>query len=231
MSLLNLLFPKTCLDCGRGGKNICEDCLKKVRTPKSICPECLKPAIDGMTHSKCARPQGLDGLISLWEYDGVIRRAILALKYKFALEVARELSEKAVQSIQTHDSLFVIRNSFTLVPIPLYWYKKNFRGFNQVEEIGRLISENLGWKFIPDLIIKPVSTSPQTELKRKARLIHVRGVFSLNPKYQSLAINHRPLVLFDDVWTTGSTLKEAAKVLKRVGVEKVWGLTLARGKN
>ena len=235
MGILDLLFPKTCLGCGKEGRYICENCIDKVKTPKPVCPGCLKSSIDGMTHSKCLRPWGLDGLTALWNYDGVIRKAILALKYKYHDEVAKELSNYALAAIKTYNSSFLVPaspagrpNSYSLVPVPLYWYRKNWRGFNQTEEIGKVVAEGVGWKFIPDLLVRHELKVPQTALKRKERLQNVRGVFALNSSYALNPIPHT-LVLFDDVWTTGSTLKEAAKVLKRAHVEKIWGLTLARG--
>jgi predicted amidophosphoribosyltransferase len=84
----------------------------------------------------------------------------------------------------------------------------------------------MGWKFIPDLLIKNKSTASQVELKGDDRRQNLHGVFSLNPSYILSTIPN--ILLFDDVFTTGSTLREAAKVLKRAGVEKVWGLTIAR---
>ncbi len=225
MGLFNLIFPDKCLICGEEGRYLCPDCLSKVNTPKPICPVCLRPSIDGITHSKCATPQSLDGLTCLWKYEGIIRKAILALKYKFASEIAKELGNLASKKIA--DNNFFPTKS-VLIPIPLFWYRQNWRGFNQAEEIGKILAKKMNWKFLPDLLIRKKNTLSQTELSREKRGENVRGIFSLNSKYQPLSINHYSLILFDDVWTTGSTLKEAGKVLKRKGFQKVWGLTLAR---
>lgn len=230
MNILDLVFPKKCLECGlpaqagKEGRYICFSCLSKVKLAKPICPECEKPSVDGVVHFKCKRKLGLDGLISIWEYDGVIRRAILALKYKFALEIAKELSFLATEKL----SAISRRPEATLVPIPLHWYRRNWRGFNQSEEIGKLIAKELGWKFIPDLLIRKKATTPQTELKAEDRISNIKGVFAVNPIYQPSDIIHQPLILFDDIWTTGSTLKEACKFLKRKALGEVWALTLAK---
>ncbi|MCJ7805252.1 hypothetical protein MUP46_01240 [Patescibacteria group bacterium] len=177
-----------------------------------------------MTHSKCLRKLGLDGQISLWGYSGVARKAILALKYKLAREVAKELARRAVENINKRRLVFP--KNPVLIPIPLYWYRGNVRGFNQSEEIGKLIAKDLGWEFAPDLIIRTASTVPQAGLKRKERLKNLRGVFALNPRYHIRDTGYS-FVLFDDVWTTGSTIKEAGKALKRKGAFSVWGFTLA----
>jgi competence protein ComFC len=89
-----------------------------------------------------------------------------------------------------------------------------------------LVAEKMGWKFIPDLLIKKKSTTSQVELSVGERKQNLSGVFSISP---NILISQYPnIILFDDVFTTGSTLKEATNVLKRFGVKQVWGMTLAR---
>ena len=86
----------------------------------------------------------------------------------------------------------------------------------------------MGWEFIPGLLVKKAPTPPQTQLSRQERKKNVVGVFSLNPSHKNVVLGNK-LILFDDVWTTGFTLKEAAEVLKQAGAKSVWGLTLSRG--
>jgi len=223
MNLVNLLFPKKCLACGKDEKYVCAGCLGKVKAPKAVCPECLKASIDGAVHAKCLKPQGLDGFTSLWEYDGVIRKAILALKYRFAYEIADELGLCSMRAVGG----FTLPKDAVLVPVPLYWLRKNWRGFNQSEMVGKAVAQKLGWEFAPDLLVRRQMKIPQTELKRDERLQNAQGVFVVSRNID--VSQYRCIVLFDDVWTTGSTLKEAAKVLKKAGAKKVWGLTLAKG--
>lgn len=225
MSILDLIFPKTCLGCGKLGGYICISCINKVRIPRPACPVCLNPAIRGMTHTVCKKPLSLDGLVCLWDYDGVVRKAILALKYKFAVQIAGEISSYASKRLQKLRLL--PSNNTVLIPIPLYWYKKNFRGFNQAEEVGKVIAKTLGWTFLRRVLTKVTSTTSQTELKRQQRLGNLKDTFAVSPGF-SLS-EDSTVVLFDDVWTTGSTLKEAAKVLKQAGAKRVWGLALSRG--
>lgn len=222
MGLLDLVFPKTCLGCGKEGKYICPDCASKVRPAKPICPYCEKASIDGFTHIKCSKKMGLDGLTAIWEYEGVVRKAILSLKYKYATEVGKELTDLFIQKLITTWPHF---SNETLVPVPLFWYRENTRGFNQSIEVGREVASQMGWKFVPNLLTRNRPTTPQVELSGDKRRQNLKGVFSLN---SSIDYPVSSIALFDDVFTTGSTLREAAKVLKRAGVEKVWGLTIAR---
>jgi len=186
---------------------------------------CLRPSVDGFTHTKCLKPLSIDGIISIWPYKGVIRSAILALKYKFVKEVSENLSLLTIQKVK--DLFFFQKSGGILTTVPLYWSRKNFRGYNQVDEIGKSISENFNLAFYPDLLFRQKLTPPQVMLSRQERTKNVQGVFALNPKYKSV-INDAFIIVLDDVYTTGSTLKEAAKVLKRSGARKVWGLTIAR---
>jgi ComF family protein len=114
------------------------------------------------------------------------------------------------------------------VTIPVYRDRANWRGFNQAEEMGKIVAERLGLNFAPNLLIKKRKTRPQTGLDKEKRLENLQGALAINP-HSLLSISHQPLIILDDVWTTGATLKEAAKVLKRKGARVVWGLTFARG--
>lgn len=227
MNVLDLIFPKSCLSCGKGGGYICSDCVTKVRLLSPACPYCEKASIDGFTHTKCKKKYGLDGLCSVWDYEGVIRKAILTLKYKYSTEVGKELANLFVKRLMTGGTPVSQIKDMVLVPIPLHWHRENVRGFNQSEEIGKLVAREMGWGFNADLLVKKKSTISQAQLSVEMRKQNLKGVFSLNPNHTLNALPST-LILFDDVFTTGSTLKESAKVLKRAGAEKVWGMTIAR---
>jgi ComF family protein len=224
MGILDFVFPKTCLDCGKEGKYLCPNCIAKVPLAGSICPYCKHPSIDGVTHVNCRKKFGIDGLISIWEYEGVVRKGILSLKYKYATEIGNELSGHLIDSLRAK----VMPAVQYLTPIPVYWYRQNTRGFNQSLEVGRKVAELMNWKFIPDLLVKNKPTVSQVELSGEKRRKNLTGVFVVNTIFRSTLSDFRSVVIFDDVFTTGSTMTEAAKVLKRGGVEKVWGLTIAR---
>ena len=105
--LLNLLYPRRCLSCGKLGQYICDHCLTEIQfIDKGICPVCRKPAIDGKTHPKCQTRYSLDGLTSFFGYQGVIREAIKRIKYKpFAYDISKILVFLALEKID-QKSLF-----------------------------------------------------------------------------------------------------------------------------
>lgn len=224
MAALDLIYPKYCFGCRKKGVYLCTSCMKDLKKIAQICPECRRPSTIGMTHPGCRKSETLEGLYSIWPYRGVVRKAILALKYKFAREVAKELSLMAGKYLRGN-KVFFGKNAI-LIPIPIDKKRGRWRGFNQVEEIGKLLSREMNWDYQPNLLIRKKSARPQTELGMRERFSNIKGAFSLKDKVGFPKA--RFIVIFDDVWTTGATLKEAAKVLKREGIKKVWGLTIAR---
>ena len=191
-----------------------------------ICPVCKKQSVDGEVHIHCSPGRGLNGLVGIWRYDGAIKKAIWQLKFRFIEDAACELAEHGVGELKKvlPKGSPVFLENWTLVPVPLHFFRKNWRGFNQSESVGKYIADSMGWKFVPDLLIRNTRTKPQVGLKKDERKENVKGVFSLNPIYQ---LHSTSYVIFDDVWTTGSTMQEACRVLKKGGAKDVWGLTIA----
>jgi len=118
----------------------------------------------------------------------------------------------------------LFKKNFIITPVPLHKSRERWRGFNQASLLAEKIGKVMEWDFIPDLLVRTKYTLSQVRLKGDDRRINVENAFTLNTTY---VIQNTSYVVFDDVVTTGSTLKEMAKVLKRAGAKKVWGLTLA----
>lgn len=218
--ILDLVFPKVCLGCGNEGRYLCPFCMEKSERTQPVCPYCKHPSIGGATHFNCREQFGLDGLTSIWKYKGIIRKAVTSFKYKYATEVGKEISGYITSSLDG----VVLPSLHSLVPIPIYWYKENVRGFNQSIELGGNIAEKLRLKFMPNLLIKQLATTPQAVLSYEARRKNLKGAFILNSDYQI----PESVLLFDDVFTTGSTMFEITKMLKKAGTKMIWGLTVAR---
>jgi len=218
--LLDFLFPCRCLGCSQWGKYFCQECIRKIElVKKQICPVCQKPAIGGKTHPRCQTKYSLDGLTSIFAYEGIVKKAIGKLKYKFITDLVEEM----IGLTPKHIAYF---KSFTLVPVPLHPRRQRWRGFNQAELLGKILARKLGLNIQTDALIRHKHTKPQVDLKGKERKKNIRNAFKITSKAKIK--NLKKVILFDDVWTTGSTLRECGQVLKRVGVKEVWGLTLAR---
>lgn len=230
MSFLDFLFPKYCVGCRKNGTYFCTQCAQSVKVHfPQVCPVCERPSLDGVKHSYCSEPFSPEGLFVVWVYEGVVKNLIVKLKYRFVSEIATDLTHQASVYLKgcspVTKKLLWNKSNFVLTPIPLHAKRNNWRGFNQSEEVGRLLSKNMGWGYA-DLLVRTKNTIHQVGLRGQERRSNVQGVFSLRPN--RLIHQHSNILLFDDVWTTGSTMKEAVKVLKKAGAKKVWCLTLAR---
>jgi len=232
MNLLDLLFPKICLGCGSQGEYFCTECKQKIRKTYQICPICSKPSPFGRTHNFCLSKFSLEGLFSFFAYGGIIREAVHKLKYKLVTDLEQEFWRLIKDEIGKKEIEMTVLNQNlkkekpTVVPIPLYWYKQNLRGFNQSSLFGKRIAGHFKLQFSDKLLVRRNNSVSQTKLTKEEREKNIKGIFSISP---NLLTSYLPNVLLvDDVWTTGSTMKEAARVLKEAGVKKVWGLTVAR---
>lgn len=112
-----------------------------------------------------------------------------------------------------------------LIPIPLAKKRQKERGFNQSEEIGKELSKFLKIPLVNNALIKVRETLPQVELSGKEREENIKGAFWCRDENM---VKNKTIFLVDDVFTTGSTMEEAARVLKEAGAKKVWGITVAR---
>ena len=163
-------------------------------------------------------------MIAIWAYEGVVRKAILALKYKFAGDVSKEIVSLAASELVNEK--FEL-GKYVLVPIPLHKKRENWRGFNQSFELGRGISVKMGWEVAGNVLSRVENTPPQARLKRQERLQNIRGKYAVN-KDNLEVLNGKTVVLLDDVWTTGATMVEAGKTLRKAGIGNVWGMVVAR---
>ena len=219
MNILDILFPKRCVGCGRIGKYFCGRCRAKVlyiADNESICPMCGRLGLDGMTHPVCRTRYGLDGLTSLFRYTGPIQSAVKAVKYRLVTDLATEfVSLASVSQIPTLECL---------IPIPLHVSRLRVRGFNQAEVLGTLLAARLRIPVSIDILRRVKATAPQVRMKTKnERLGNMKNVFRAVE-----TIQNKNILLFDDVFTTGATMKAAANVLKRAGANRVWAVTMAR---
>lgn len=218
MGLLNLLFPKTCVGCGKFGNYICENCLKRIEYLETqVCSECYKGAIGGQTHPYCQKRYGLDGVISVVNYKSPVREMVQQLKYRFTTSLLDEISEKLV-----FDKNLVRNKNWTVLPLPLHRSRQNFRGFNQAELLGKIVATKFDLNFDNTILIKTAKTKAQVGLTKNERKDNVANVFKV-----AKTIENNAYFIFDDVWTSGASLKSAASELKKAGAKTVWGLTLA----
>lgn len=218
----DIIFPKKCINCKREGSYLCEDCLSLVE----INPHryCLCERLEKKDKCENCKEKKLDKILSAASFNNkIVKEAVHKFKYGYIKELARPLSLLILIHLQTINA--DIDKSFVFVPIPLSDKKKRRRGFNQSEEMGKVLSEATGIPLFSDALVKIKETKPQMELKRKERIENLKNCFKIKNKEN---IENKTVLLLDDVYTTGATMEECSKILKQSGAEKVWGITVAR---
>ncbi len=238
----DILFPRFCVGCRKEGKYICSKCSEFLSENSLVCPMCGESSFTGTSHKTCARRYGLDGLVSGWDYEGIIKKTIWDIK-----EGQYHMGEKTVERLFTlmvgqkdrfQDFLkFSCNKNIKIAYVPTGNEKlinpinklknprnKNmiiFKGNKHAEILSKAVSEIIEKETV-DLLEKVRETKKQANLKKEERLENVRGAFEAKRK------SPENIILVDDVFTTGATLRECCKILKKAGAKKVWGLTLAR---
>lgn len=224
VSLLDILFPRRCAGCNQIGAYLCSQCLNKLKTINhAICPACGHGSFLGKTHPSCRSKTALDGLVSLFPYHGLAKHLITKLKYKFVTDVSDTLIELCISS----GELEAFPQPPTLISVPLHSSRLKWRGFNQADLLAQELAKACHWQFLPNALTRTRATTAQMTLSGAKRRQNLHHAFALSNPDQ---LKNKHLVLVDDVWTTGTTMAECAKALKKAYPASIWAFTLARAK-
>jgi ComF family protein len=239
-ALEQLLLPAECLVCHRllgpqfADDLVCRVCRlrwRPVRRP--WCERCGQPEPHFGPCRLCrAWPAELRSARSAVWLDGGARRAVHALKYDGLSRVGRDMAAVVAKLVERPPPEAV------LVPIPLGPKRRARRGYNQSEALAAALAPLWGLTNRPELLVRTRDTPTQTALTPAARLANVAGAFAMqnaecrmqngSPRNSAFSILHSPLVLVDDVFTTGATLAEAARALARAGFQAIAAVTFGR---
>ena len=225
--LKDLLFPKMCLVCNHAGTYICLKCeIKLVPVKNDSCLYCGNTSYLGLTHEFCKQKNGVDGLLSVFVYNPTLKAIIRNLKYRGVYDAFHELFFSIREpAIIKFYKLRRKNPAAFLQPIPLHKEKLLKRGFNQSVYIANFFRHITTYKVI-DVLVRSKNTSAQAQTKdRVSRVLNIKDAFSLR---RNVSIDKKNIILVDDVVTTGSTVKEAATILKRVGAHKIFVFSLGR---
>lgn len=229
--ILEIIFPSHCVACEKivsARALFCHACWPKLQfisEPK--CAICSYPfEFQGLSLlcGKCLNKKpAFDKAISVFRYNEILRKIIGDLKYRdqtfLAKKFAPILFEKARKEINDCD---------IIIAVPLHFKRLRKRKFNQAVLLAKVLAKSAPQlKFFPDFLLRTKHTKPQIELKKKERENNLKNIFVVNEKYLGI-IKGKKILLLDDVTTTGATLENCAKVLKKRGAKKVVALTIAK---
>jgi ComF family protein len=231
LTLLDFFLPRLCVFCGEVTREespaaVCPACEGKIEWVTSpLCPicGCIFPNREGADHP-CGPCQTDPPTFTraraaaLYDEEGPTGQAIKRFKYSRRLDMLPVMQHWLRRPL----CLELVREADVLAPVPLHPSRLKQRGFNQALLLAQAFPE------VPlerELLARQRATPPQAGLNPRERRDNVKGAFAV-PRAE--LVKGRRIVLMDDVFTTGATLKECARVLRRAGARDVDVLTVAR---
>lgn len=209
--ILDIIYPPVCCNCNKIGTFLCESCFSFI----PFYSQPLKIKVE-----ECY----LDKIYVMSPYDGVIKKMITKYKYQGVIDIGKTLANIIYY-------YYSIPETDLITYIPITKQKKDKRGFNQTKQICEHLSK-LGKYKVVSTLIKVGNYKSQASMKtKKDRMNNLKDSFVVSQKIKQYLKNHpvNSILIIDDVITTGTTLNQAAKKLKELGIKMVYGFTLAHG--
>lgn len=226
--LKDAIFPTYCVGCSKEGTWICDNCIESIpNTGVFLCPVCHETTSYGNCCDSCSMYSFLDSHIAVatYKHGTLVGKLIEALKYQYATEILASL--RIIANPVLTKKRTVLTACDLIVPIPLHERRFAERGFNQAESISTMVSTVIDVPVLP-ILYRTKYTTQQATLDKEAREQNMNGAFAVTAKVV-YDITGKDVLLVDDVYTTGSTLQQAAAVLKGAGASSVIGFSIARG--
>lgn len=225
----DLIFPPRCPVCDRPVRisdhlacRECREALKYIGPP--YCLKCGKH-IDKREEEYCYdcmhKQHNYDRGMALYEYTG-IQSSVFRFKYQGRKEYAEFYGEEIAKHL---GSRIKALEADALIPVPLYRRKKRIRGYNQAEALARQIGKQMQIPVRTDIVERVRKTIPQKELNDKQRQNNLKKAFKITRNDVKLST----IIIIDDIYTTGSTIDEIARVLKQAGAKKIYYIALCIG--
>lgn len=234
IDLLDWIYPPVCALCGcrlAEGAALCGPCAEGMpRIAAPFCEVCGEPF-----HGQIDGPFDCPNCTGISFHFGFARAAMVRsdeslelihrLKYGREIHLGRDLGKLACGAFEDRRLAVAREEKWPLVPVPLHRARRMERQFNQAEEIARSIGIETGLPVLR-LLKRVRRTETQTRLTRKQRMDNLKGAFAVRRSASGVPPG---LILVDDVFTTGSTVDECAKMLRKAGAERIAVLTVMRG--
>jgi ComF family protein len=231
-ALLKTLYPPCCLACGEtteAGAEFCANCWSEAHfITGNICDSCGVPLFQD-EHAGDAHCENCHNFPPAWHkgravamYDGPVRHMVLALKHgdrlDIALPAARWMAEKS-SPLTCPETL--------IIPVPLHWRRLVMRRYNQAAVLAQKLALETGLAFLPDALRRLRATRMQKDMNREQRFKNQSAAISINPRATG-QIKDRPVLIVDDVMTTGATLSACTQACLAANARTVNVIVLAR---
>jgi ComF family protein len=230
-----LVFPNLCWVCEKllspSERRLCGHCLKQLTAdPHPTCPRCsssVGPHVDlsrGCVHCRDMRFH-FERAIRVGPYDGLLQEVILRMKRSAGEPLAEIIGE--MWADHCVDRLAEL-NADLVVPVPLHWWRRLMRGYNQAETLAIAVAKKLSLPCLPHCLRRIRNTPMQSRSTPAERAKNVKGAFIARPQY---SVKDKTILLIDDVLTFGYTASEAAGALKKAGAARVYAAVLGHAIN
>ncbi len=221
--IIDFLSPSICVNCKSSitfNENLlCHICREGITLLENQCEICSGVIINNKCDICSDRKLYITKNFSIAEYNGVMEEIMRNYKFNKRRRLHIGLSKLAHKKIIDHKDLFDLITS-----VPMSRKKKWERGFNQSELIAKALAKKLDKRYHPILKEKP-RFKTQKKLGYRERFLNILDRYKIRSKK---IINGKNILLVDDVFTTGSTINECARILKSFGATRVYSLTMAR---
>ena len=223
--VLNFLFPPVCGICLKKDKDwICDECLNKLKSNN------FKIKYININKNKInnkIKSQNIHKVYYLFEYKDLIRKKIIDYKFNDKSYLYKTFSNIILKNKKVCNLL----NSYDIIiPVPMFEKKKSKRGYNQTELIARELSKKLNINY-NNILLKIKENKTQSQLNYTERKQNVIDVYKVNQReFENIKDKNKKIILFDDIYTTGFTVKECIKELENYSLKNVDVFVLAKGK-
>lgn len=225
--LLDILFPKKCINCGKFEDFLCHECKSSLKVVGlQRCPNCKRKSFCGKfcDGGLCAKDFFFDQLILCFLYgkNTILQKLVVNFKYKFL----KAINIFFVNVLKYQFLKFFSGENIIVVPVPMSREKMRLRGENHAKILAYNFAKKLNLKFCDALWRS--HRDDQAKLKRNDRLVNLKNSIFIKNRFEN-SVNGKTILLIDDIVTTCSTVNECSRALKTAKVKGVCVLALARG--
>lgn len=229
--IIDILFPRICIGCEWSWSYLCSHCKKSLHPHPEICPLTHKPSHwYAVRQDLLTISSPLDGCIVLFRFEPLIKKLILWLKYHHRRDIASFLGERLSLALQSHETLWqlLIADSKLLITyVPSHWIRKYItKWYNQSQLLAKELSQSLyNNNQVIQVCKKTKHTHSQVGMSKTERKNNLTDAFEVTTQIPVWST----IIIVDDVLTSGATMIETAKTIKKSQPHcQVWGLCVAR---